>query len=181
MRREHPLGAHKKGKKFKHKSVAYYDHSLQSDVPRCQSVAQSFRVWRVGCRCCRFVFLIFLFSTSLSLARKSGRLTWVRLSSRKSSATRSCRCLEHFRVSKQSYGFQCWGFLTCAQMLMHAIAHGGCTDTVRESTVELGEKKSLPRRGLEPASKLRPAFQSDTLPAELSLPVLQRRQRMPML
>ena len=27
------------------------------------------------------------------------------------------------------------GFLMCAQVLMHAIAHGGCTDTVGESAL----------------------------------------------
>ena len=45
-----------------------------------------------------------------------------------------CFCLCSFWVSKQCYnklyGCQCLGFLTRAQMLMHAIAHGGCTDTV---------------------------------------------------
>ena len=54
-------------------------------------------------------------------------------------------------------------FLTCTQMLMHAIAHGGCTDTVRESALKVDTgKKSLAARGLEPASVLRLAFQSDT-------------------
>ena len=32
-------------------------------------------------------------------------------------------------VSKQWYGSQCLGFLTCVQMLMHATARGGCMDT----------------------------------------------------
>ena len=32
--------------------------------------------------------------------------------------------------SKQS---QCLGSLTCTQMLMYVIAHGGCMDTIRES------------------------------------------------
>ena len=42
-----------------------------------------------------------------------------------------------------------WDFLTCAQMLMHAIAHGGCTDTVRESAQEVDcEKSPLPHRVL---------------------------------
>ena len=43
-------------------------------------------------------------------------------------------------------------------MLMHVIAHGGCTDTVRESALEVdsgGEKNPLPHLGLEPASVLR--------------------------
>ena len=29
------------------------------------------------------------------------------------------------------------GYLTCAQMLTHAIAHEGCTDTVRESALKV--------------------------------------------
>ena len=51
-------------------------------------------------------------------------------------------------------------FLTCAQMLMHAIAHGDRTDTVRESALEIDsgrkkkKKKTLPLRGVEPASVL---------------------------
>ena len=43
------------------------------------------------------------------------------------------------------------GLLTCAQMLMHAIAHGGRTDTVSESAL----------------SVLRLTFQSGALPPEL--------------
>ena len=66
------------------------------------------------------------FSTSLSLARgNSGRLSWVRHSSRRSSATHSYQCVQYFRVSKQWYGCQCLGILTCAHMLMHAIAYWG--------------------------------------------------------
>ena len=52
---------------------------------------------------------------------------------------------------------------------MHAIAHGVCADTVRESAlkVESGRKKNpLLHRGLEPASVLRLAFQPDALPAQ---------------
>ena len=41
------------------------------------------------------------------LAGNSGRLTRVRHSSRKSSATHSNRCVQYLRVSKQWYGCQC--------------------------------------------------------------------------
>ena len=58
-------------------------------------------------------------------------------------------------------------------MLMQAIAHRGCTDTVRESALEADsgkkrkkKKKTLPHRGLEPASVFGLAFQSDCLPTE---------------
>ena len=47
-------------------------------------------------------------------------------------------------------------------MLMSAIAHGGCTDTVREHALRVDSS----HRGLEPASALRLAFQSDVLPVE---------------
>ena len=48
----------------------------------------------------------------MSLAGNSGRLTWVRHSSRQSSATHSYQCVQYCRVSKQRYGCQCWGFAT---------------------------------------------------------------------
>ena len=45
-----------------------------------------------------------------------------------------------FCVFKQWYGCQCVGFLTCAQMLMHVIAHGGlksnCAHTSHPSHVD---------------------------------------------
>ena len=63
------------------------------------------------------------FSNSLSLARNSGGFARVRHSSRKSSATHSCQCVQYFRVSKQWYGCRSLGFLTCAQMSMHAIGN----------------------------------------------------------
>ena len=55
------------------------------------------------------------------------------------------------------------GSLTCAQMLMHAIALGSVQTHVRESAlkVESGRKKPLPHRGIEPASA---AWRSNALP-----------------
>ena len=55
---------------------------------------------------------------------------------------------------------------------MRAIAHGGCTDTVRECvcTVSwLWEKNPLAHRGFEPCVSIEPRPFSRTLPAELSL------------
>ena len=54
------------------------------------------------------------------------------------------------------------GSRTCAQMLMHAIAHGGCTDAHNRVFTEswLWEKNPLPHRGIEPASA---AWRSDAL------------------
>ena len=61
-------------------------------------------------------------------------------------------------------------------MLVHAIVHESCTDTVREAALEVGwEKNPLLHQGLEPASVLQLAFQSDALPAEL--PPLSAKRR----
>ena len=107
---------------------------------------------------CVCVCVCVCFSTSLSVARNLGRLTWIRHSSRKSSATHSYRCVQYFRLSKQWYGCKCLGILTCTQMLMHVIAHAGCTDTVRESALEVDSGSKIPCR-------------TDALPAELSRPL----------
>ena len=96
-------------------------------------------------------------------------------SSCRSSATHSYWCAQYCCVSRQWDGYQCLGFLTCAQMLTHMIAHGDggggggghckrvCTGTW------LWEKKPLPHhhRGLKPTSLLCQAFQADALPTEL--------------
>ena len=52
---------------------------------------------------------------------------------------------------------------------MHVIAHEGGTDTVRESALQVDSRRKIScrSRGLEPASVLRLAFQSDALPTEL--------------
>ena len=51
-------------------------------------------------------------------------------------------------VSRQWYGCQCWGFLRWTPTLMHAIARRGCTDTVRESALEVDSgRKILCRTG----------------------------------
>ena len=79
-------------------------------------------------------------------------------------------------------------------MLMHAIAHGGCADIVRESAVKADSgmtahggcmeivresalkadsgtgKNPLSNCGPKPESGKRTAFQLDAVPSELSLP-----------
>ena len=53
-------------------------------------------------------------------------------------------------------------------MLMHAIAHGGCANTVRESALKADwETNPVHHLGLEPESVLLQAFQSDAVPTEL--------------
>ena len=66
----------------------------------------------------------------------------VKTSSHKSSATHSYRRVQCFRVSRK----WCSGFSTCARMSMHAIAHGGCTDTVRESAPKVDSGRIIPCR-----------------------------------
>ena len=47
----------------------------------------------------------------------------------------------------------------CTQTLIHAIVHGGCTDTVREVALEVNSGENLlPLWGLKPVSALRLAF-----------------------
>ena len=57
----------------------------------------------------------------------------------------------------------------CAQMLMHAGAHGGGTDTVRESALQVDSRSKLPCRAGDTNPRqyrlLLLAFQSNTLPA----------------
>ena len=123
----------------------------------------------VFCCCCCCCFIHF-FSTSLSLAGNSSRLTWVKHSRRS-----VCNI---FLCPDNGVAAIVLDFLTCAQMLMHAIAHWDRTDTVRESALEIDsgrektKQKNLPLRGVEPASVLCLAFQSDVLSAELSPPRL---------
>ena len=71
--------------------------------------------------------------TSPSVAGNLGHLTWVRHCSHNSSATHSYQCVQYFPVSNNG-GCESLGFLVCTQMLRHAIAHRGCTDTVRVYT-----------------------------------------------
>ena len=97
-------------------------------------------------------------SILLSLAGNSGRLIRVRHIRLKSSATHSCQCVQHFPVSRQWYGYQCLGFLTCAHTLMYAIAHGGCTDTVREPALEensLAASRTRTRVSIAPGFSVR--------------------------
>ena len=53
--------------------------------------------------------------------------------------------MRYDRVSKQRYGCQCLGYLTCAHILMHASAHEGSTDIERKSALKVdhGIKKKI--------------------------------------
>ena len=73
----------------------------------------------------------------------SSREVLVVSQSHKSSATHSNHYVWYFRVSKHWCGCQCLGFLTCAQMLMHALANG---DTARESALNVDSGRIVPCR-----------------------------------
>ena len=72
---------------------------------------------------------------------------------KKSLAVPGTLCVQYFRVPRQWYGCRCLRLLTCTLMLMYTIAHRGCTDTVRESALEVdGEKNPLLYWGLSVCS-----------------------------
>ena len=74
-------------------------------------------------------------------------------------------------VQTTVYGCQCLRFLTCAQLLVHATAHGGCTNTVRDPACTKSwqwEKNPLLHRGLEPLSLLPLVLWSDVLPTGIA-------------
>ena len=113
-----------------------------------------------------------LFLTFLSLAGISGGLTWVRHSSRTSSATHSYQCVQQ----EQRYPFlPACAVFSCVHTMVWLPVFGiinvrtdvdacGCTRGLyghgkRVCTESrLWEKNPLPHRGLEPASVLRLAF-----------------------
>ena len=57
--------------------------------------------------------------------------------------------LRQMQVALPAYGTAatkaawCSGSLTCADMLLHAIAHGGCSDTVRQSALEADSGRKI--------------------------------------
>ena len=79
-------------------------------------------------------------------------------SSHKRSATNSYQCVQYICVTKQLYGCQYLGFLTCTQMLMPAIVYGGCTDTGRWSALVDLEKNPLPHQGTWTQVSIVPGF-----------------------
>ena len=72
-----------------------------------------------------------------------GCLTCVGHSSHKSSATHSYQCVQYPCVSKQWYSCQCLGFLLCTQMLKNATAHSSCSDTLRQSALEVYSSRKI--------------------------------------
>ena len=81
-----------------------------------------------------------VFNASLITCRK---FAWPYLG-KATAAAHSYQCVQQFCVSKPWCGCQCLGFLTCAQMLMHATAHGGCMNIVRESVLKANLEWKIP-------------------------------------
>ena len=99
----------------------------------------------LSCLCCDSCsFEFFKFILELHYLLWEVWITWAGCGYRnhRNNAAQSCQCVQHFCVSSQWYGCECLGFLICAQMLMHAIAHRGCTDTVRESALRADWEKN---------------------------------------
>ena len=67
----------------------------------------------------------------------------------------TCSISVYFCVSKQWWGCQCLGFLTCAQMLMHAIAHRGCANTALKADSDW-EKNPLVAPGNQTHNSIAP-------------------------
>ena len=97
-------------------------------------------------------FFLLFFSASFILGRKfrSPYLGTATAATRAVLPIPNSAC-SYFCVSKQRYGCQCLGSLTCTQKLMNAIAHGGCMDTITLSknfcmsifTTFQGEQKKI--------------------------------------
>ena len=76
-------------------------------------------------------------------------------SSCQDSVSHPCQCVQYFPVSRQCHGCRSRGFVTCTQVLMHAIAHRGCGRVCAESW--LG-KTSLVTRGNQTHIIFAPVF-----------------------
>ena len=84
---------------------------------------------------------------------------------------RACVCVVLSYLQTMVYGCQSLGFLTCKQMLTHAIARRVSMDNVRVCVRSRLRERNLLHQGLEPVrgGRLRLAFQWDVL-YQLSYP-----------
>ena len=111
------------------------------------------------------LFFFFFFSASLSLAGSLGHLTWVRHHSCKSSATHSCQCAVFLCAQTIMVWLPVFGIFlvhTDVDACICTLGLHGHRKTVCNGSW-LWEKNPLPHWGLEPASVLHLAFQSDAL------------------
>ena len=110
----------------------------------------------------RYVF--FFKSTSLPLAGNFGRLTWVRHSSPKSSATHFYQCVQCFCVSRQWRGCQSFGIFKVHTDFDACGWTRGCTDTVRESALKVGSGEKISCRTWDSNPRQHCAWLWDSLP-----------------
>ena len=92
-----------------------------------------------------FFFFFFFSNTPLSLAGMSGRrIREGRAAARAAPPIPITVC--SICVPTQWYGSHFSGSFNVRKMLMHVAAHGGCTDTVRETTPEVDSGRKIPCR-----------------------------------
>ena len=118
----------------------------------------------------------FIFIYFLSIAENSGCLTWVRHSSRRSSVPIPISICIVFTCIQTMAWRPVFGIFNVRTGVGASDSTLGlCRYRKRVCTGSwFWEKNSLPHRGLETASVLRLAFQSVSLPAELSLPLVDK-------
>ena len=97
--------------------------------------------------CSAFFVFVLILHTLYSLARNLDHLTWVRQVQQPREQRYPfilvCACI-FVSVSRQWYmAASVLGFLTYAQMLMRAIAHEGCTDTVRGCALKVNSWRKV--------------------------------------
>ena len=115
--------------------ICTWDRPLTSTL-ECVCSRMSFGIYLGMCNLKVHYFFLSIYSTSLSHAGHSGRLSWVRLQLLQEQRYPLLPVHAVFLCVRQWHGCQRLGYLTCAQMLMHAIAGRGCTKTMRESAVK---------------------------------------------
>ena len=67
----------------------------------------------------------------------------------KTGIAHSYQCLQCFAGPNSGVAAGVWGLLTCTQMLMRAIAQGGCVNTIRESALTADSGRKIPCRAGE--------------------------------
>ena len=93
-----------------------------------------------------FAFFLIL---HLSFAENSGRLTWVRLlepQEQRYLFPTASAVFSWVQAQAMVYGCQCLRSLTCAQMSVHTIAHGGCNGHRKRVCTETDCGRKIPCR-----------------------------------
>ena len=99
--------------------------------------------WWRPCLSDSLLFFLIL-APYLSIVGNSGHLTRLRLQRPQEQCYPFLTVCAVFSFTKQRCGCQCFRSLTCTKMLMHAIAHKGCTDIVGESGLKVDSGIKIP-------------------------------------